>query len=40
MKTFDISEIPSIIEDIEKKSIQACQNTVNMQAALTRKNAI
>ena len=40
MKTFDISDIPSIIEDIEKKSIQACQNTVNTQAALTRKNAI
>lgn len=35
-----IDNIGSIIHDAEKKCIQACINTVNIQAATSRKNAI
>ena len=46
MKTFKISPeslpnvMSTVIEDAHKKTIRACQNTVNIQAALTHKNAV
>ncbi len=34
------SAFNQILSDVQKKTVRACQNTVNIQAAMTRKNAI